>query len=337
MVIISFVKSRIVLIFLLLLGGILLFVPRSVPVQAQAGSASDLIGAVNAFRAANGLEPYTVDGDLMSKAQAQSEYQATVGTCTHQRADGSGPGDHGIASENVACGPGLSVSDAIYDQWTDLLHSATMLGPDAGVVGAGVATSGDNVFYTLDVNATQGNFAYRQPLSATDIAAETAGISPPPLPTLAGPIITSTPADDGSVAHVIQYGETLEEIANAYGVTLNDLFAHNASLNPDNPAYYAGQVLIIKSPYTATPEPSLTPTQPTATRTPRPTHTPTRVPSVTPTATSSPTPTATSVLTVIGLGTPSADRKAAGYGLVALCAVGLIFLFVKGFRKGSPG
>ena len=313
--------------------------PRLLPVHARAqiASASDLIGAVNAYRAANGLAAYSVDGSLTSKAQAQSEYQASVGTCTHQREDGSGPGDHGIAAENVACGANLTVEDAIYVQWTDALHSATLLGPEAGVAGAGVAASGDMVFYTLDVNATQGNFEYRQPLSAEAIAAETAGITLTPEPTLSGPIITSTPGNDGSVAHVVRYGETLVEIADAYGITLDELFAHNSSLDPSNPVYYAGQVLIIRAANTATPEPSLTPTQPTATRTPRPTRTPTLVPSRTPTPTLTPTPTATSILAAVGLSDANSDRKVIGYGLVGLCVAGLVFVFVKGFRKGNPG
>ena len=80
-------------LFLALVLVSLLFVLASPkPAQAQAGTAYDLIAAVNAYRSANDLAAYGVDSTLMSLAQAQSNYQASIGTCTHQRADSSGPG-----------------------------------------------------------------------------------------------------------------------------------------------------------------------------------------------------------------------------------------------------
>ena len=264
------------------------FVALFLPVQAaqaQAGNTSDLIAAVNAYRTSNGLEAYAVDSSLMSQAQSQSDTMSSVGYCTHLRADGSGPGDHGISAENVACGINLSVNGAIYSEWSDSVHSATILGPETGLVGAGVAQSNGSVYYTLDVKLLTGNFNYRPPKSTSDlslavVSGDTA--TPNSQPGLAGSVLTSTPNADGSITHVIQYGETLIQIVEAYGITLSQLYANNPSLDPQNPKYYEGQVLIIRPAYTPTPVVSPTNTPPPPTHTLRPTRTATRVQTATP-------------------------------------------------------
>ena len=240
-------------------------------VKAQSSSASDLIAAVNAYRSSYGLAAYSIDSNLMSLAQAQSDYQASIGTCTHARADGSGPGDHGISAENVACGPGLTAQGAIDYEWTDTLHLATLVGPDTGRVGAGATVKGGSVYFTLDVVRQTGSFTVRQQPQQAGTPGATVAQSG-----TGGPIITSTPNADGSIAHVVQYGETLIEICQAYGISLTDLYAINPGLNPANPQYYAGQVLIIRLAYTKTPNYTPTPTARPPTRTVRPSRTPTQ-------------------------------------------------------------
>lgn len=304
------------------------------PALAQAGSAADLIAAVNAYRAANDLAPYEVDGALMSEAQSHSEYQASIGQCTHLRADGSSPGDHSISAENIACGQNLSVEGAIYSQWTDALHSATILGPTSGLVGAGVATDGEMVYYTLAVKRLSGDFTYRAPKQAAQQATAAPGqpsSTPNPQAAPAGAILTSTPNADGSVTHKIRYGETLVQIAQAYGITLPELYALNNILDPNAPVYYEGQVLLIRLPSTATPSPSPTFTPPPPTRTRAPTRTPTQV--------LSPTPTATATRgALISLPSPEdvgISRKTIGYAVIAVCAVGFVLVLVSGLRKGK--
>ncbi len=299
-----------------------------------AGSPAALIEAVNAYRGANGLAAYTVDGGLMSEAQSHSDYMASIRTCTHQRADGSAPGDHGISAENVACGLNLSVDGAIYAQWTDPLHSATILGPDTGSVGAGMAVSGNNVYYTLAVRLGKGNFTYRPPATPTK-----SGTSAPGQPTRtidallagAGPLITATALDDGTVKHTIRYGQTLITIAQAYGITLDALLALNKNINPKN--YHDGQVLIIRAAFTPTVTPSQTPTPRPPTRTPTLTRTPTR----TATLVLSPTPTPTQTMTP-WLRLP--DGEEVGYNrqtlaviAIATSVAGILAVLIRGFLK----
>lgn len=304
------------------------------PVQAQAGDASSLIAEVNAYRSANGLAAYDVDGGLMSLAQGQSEYQASIGTCTHNRADGTTPADYGISAENVACGMNLSVSGAVYGQWADALHSATMLGPETGLVGAGVATSGSSVYYTLAVKRGSGSFTYREPVQTNQQGT--------PLATSSGtniyeaitisPLMTSTPNDDGSIVHIVKLGETLIQIAESYQIRLADIYSANPDLDPLRPVYYEGQKIIIRLPYTATPDYSPTPTQVPSTATPRPTRTATLVPTHRPTRTITPTSTETPYKLQVS----APVRKGFSIGVIVLCALGLGVVVFLGFLNKKP-
>ncbi len=134
---------------------------QSLPAQAQATGPYDVILAVNQFRNANGLPALQIDGSLMAAAGAHSDYQASIGQVTHVGANGSRPKDRAIAagfgggstvfvSENIAGGLDMSINSAIYNYWQDDLHLHTMLNPAALYIGAGMAKSGNYVYYTLD-------------------------------------------------------------------------------------------------------------------------------------------------------------------------------------------
>jgi uncharacterized protein YkwD/LysM repeat protein len=296
------------------------------PVYAQASSAMDLINAVNAYRASSGLEPYGVDSGLMSLAQDQSQYQASVLTCTHNRSDGSSPGDHGISAENFACGANLSAQGAI-QQWADVVHTATMLGPTTGLVGAGVSSSGDNVYYTLDVKRLTGDFNYQPPASSNI----TSNQQDPTQPVI-GSIVVSTPNSDGSIVHIIQYGETLVEIAEAYGISLNDLISLN-KLDPKKPVYYAKQPLIIRLAFTLTPFMTTTFTPRPPTRTPLPTRTPRPTRTATPIHTAVPTRTNTAkpLVQLPSLNELGPARPILAYAFIAISALGLLVLVFTAF------
>jgi len=122
------------------------------PASAQNFSAYDLIAAVNALRANQGLEPYQVDSGLMSYAQEHSEYQARTGISTHTHSDGLSPRAYGI-TENIANGTTsfMTLNLVINQIWADAIHMNTMVGYESGFAGVGIATSGDMVYITLDV------------------------------------------------------------------------------------------------------------------------------------------------------------------------------------------
>ena len=303
------------------------------PLRFQAGSAMDLVNAVNAYRAQYGLQPYSVDGGLMAAAQSQSDYQASIGACTHTGANGSSPAARGVAAENIACGPGMTPNDAINGQWTDQVHQSTLVGPETGTVGAGVAEANGLTYYTLDVNLGSGAFVARaavQPASAgqADPPTATAAISIYIPPDFA----TSTPNSDGSIAHVLQYGETLVEIAQAYGISLPDLIAMN-HLDPQKPVYFAGQVLIVRNAFTPTPFVTNTFTPRPPTRTPLPTRTlrPTRTAPPPQTPLPSPTATRPPLFRAPTLDDLGPVRPVMAYGFIIVCGVGLIVLIITSF------
>mgnify|MGYP001072964189 FL=1 len=291
------------LILALLLGGL--------PGRAQAGDAYSLIAAVNQLRAANGLPALQVNSILMSVVQAHTDYQAAIGEVTHISADGSRPRDRAAAagygggatffiSENIGGGTNLSVAEVIGWWQGDDLHLTTMLGANYAEIGAGVAVAGDFVYYTIDTAYVSGG---------SYVPLATSGATAVPIYY----VVIATPNPDGSVVHIVQSGQTLIGIAQAYGVSVDEIKALN---NLSSDAIYVGDELLIVPAGTPAPTDTMTPTV-TATKVDTPTRQPTRTPVPSPTpgappASPTPTPTGTSpdvlgnilvgIIAVLGVG-----------------------------------
>jgi LysM repeat protein len=271
----------------------MLFQPA--PTRAQAGDASQLIAEVNGLRAAYGLPALKVNSALMSAAQKQSDYQAQIGSWTHTGPGGSSPRDRAMTagygggatvfiSENVAAGVNLSPSNAVYEMWQDAVHLETMISPYFTHIGAGVGPAGDWIYYTLVVGYVSGS-----PGSGPNpVAAPTSNVGDvPPAPTALPiePISIATPGADGSIIHIVQSGQFLENIALAYEVNLVDLMALNG-LNEQSVIFPGEQILIQAGQPTENPlgtteveseletvellTPSITPTSRQETSTPTP-------------------------------------------------------------------
>lgn len=292
-------------------------------------SAYDVIGAVNSQRAAYNLEPYEVDGSLMALAQAQSEYQASISTLTHNRASGSGPGAEGITAENIGYGP---VSRAMASWLDDQLHRDTLLGFSSGYVGAGLAADASGTVYiTLAVRRkSDSTQAPSVPQPAATQGGTISAPRPPSGTLTVQPILTVTPQEDGTTYHTASRGQTLWDIAIAYGLTIADLVTFNR-LSPSNPIIYEGQEILVRPSYTPTITPTITNTPLPPTRTLRPTFTPrsTR-------ATTTPLPTRTSTPKPF---LPNADflqgssRQTTGTILVGISVVGLLVVILTGVLK----
>ncbi len=233
-----------------------IFMDIRLRVSAQAGDAAVLIAEVNALRASYGLAPYAVDASLMSAAQAHSKYQAELGTWTHTGPGGSRPHDRAVSagygggapvyiSENVAMGVDMTPSQVVYQVWQDAIHLETMISSVYRHIGAGVDSNGNHVFYTIDVGYIAG-----APGSAADgtpapgVTPGGATFTPGPTGQAMVPILVSTPRPDGTVIHVVQPGQFLENIAAAYGVFLEDLLALNGITR--DTIIYEGDKLLVK-------------------------------------------------------------------------------------------
>ena len=270
---------------------LLLLIPIASAFVRQTGglnfSTYDVINAVNSLRISQGKPALQINGTLMAVAQAHSDYQASISRSSHAGAGGgivtdrvaasgySGGGGF-VAGENVASltiGMDNSVSIIVNEIWADSGHRGAMLNPKYTDIGVGVACDDSMVYVTLNV----AGLTEPQP---TILSPQVNGSSASPPPVLAR--VTSTPLPDGTVYHVVGYGQTLGTIAGMYGVSIQDVVNHNG-IDPDK--IYAGQKLWIKtvtvpvvSPTaviitTAAPTATVLPTEtqsPTGTSTPKP-------------------------------------------------------------------
>lgn len=326
------------LVLILMLVGPLLSQPK--PANAQAGTVYDLIAAVNGLRASQGLTALQIDSVLMSNAQSHSEYQASLGYWTHEGPGGTSPRDRAIAagfgggatvfvSENVAVlNPTASFETLIYSIWSDAIHWNTMTNPSYTHAGAGISVSGNEVYYTLDVGYVAGSPGGYVPGPTYTPGG---GVLVPTAPTsdVVSPVITSTPQTDGSVYHTVGFGQALWSIAIAYNTTIQNIIDLN-NLDPESPSIWAGTDLLIQP--SLQPSITFTPTttQPPVTRTPRPSNTP-RPPTPTHTATVVLTPTPEPMFKMPTL--QSVDRRNLGIAIIAICALGLLTVFITGFRR----
>ena len=140
-------------------------------------------------------------------------------------------------------------------------------------------------------------------------------------------VVVSTPNADGSIYHYVVYGDTLWNIAEAYGVSPSDIMILNGN-SPDANEVYAGTYLLIRKANTPTPfvESSPTPVE----HTPRPTvFQPSRtpIPSNTPLPTATATPPPSLGQRVFG------NSQHVGLAMISFSLIGIILVVIFGFLR----
>ncbi len=168
--------------------------PPTAPAQTVP-SAQALVEAINAERVKKNVPPLKVHPILMTSAQNHADYMASGGGITHYGADGSRPfqrhlalgyplaGDlsrGGFASENIVAGSGMTIEQAITSWYGDEPHTNTMISDKYTECGAGVAVSGNVIYYCFDVARP----TTPQPTGTTPSAPPTPSTEPtmPPAP-----------------------------------------------------------------------------------------------------------------------------------------------------------
>ncbi len=289
---------------------------RTVPtirhLRQNSQDAYALVEMVNAFRVKNGKIPYEISPILMSTAQGQAEYMASIGQITHlgpggvtttNRLIAAGfplAGDlslGGIRSENTFGGTNMTIEDAFSYWQGDDIHLNTMTSPNYTQIGAGIAVSGEDVYFVIDcarhigakipyltntpAPTIEGDNSGQSETSNNSEYVDLAGEEP-----LARSLSTATPDTGGNLYHMVKPGETLWLIAVSYGVKIVDIRQLNGLSETE--AIFPKQKLLIRQAAMGTAGPtkvgSATPFVPTFT--PRPTHT------LQPTSTPTPTPEA---------------------------------------------
>lgn len=318
--------------------------PQSARAQeTPAGTAAEMLAEINAYRASNGLAPMEENVLLNIAAQNHADWIAAGNPGGHTGEGGSSPTDRAAAvgynvtyvTENWAEGYGLTVSVCVYDKWSDAAHTDNMLDPNRKEFGAGVAVDSYGMtiyvvdFSNFDTNGDQPGGSLPVTNTTVTPSGPTATTAP-----LIQPVVTSTPGSDGSVIHIVQYGQTLWTISDAYGVPLADILALNG-LTEDSSIFPEEQLLIVQGTG-ETPVPTETagtPTEeePTEGVTPTPTPTATeRGPHGTITITPDPEETEprSNFLTNIFSG----DTLWVGIGLVAVSVFGIVLLLFTSAR-----
>jgi uncharacterized protein YkwD len=258
-------KNRILVTISFIFVLAFLFLPSKIRAESitvpRMSAPSEVIDAVNDLRSSHGLPPYNPNSTLMTIAQAQAEYNLSIGTISHTSADGLRPfqralqsgyavaGDlnlGGFFSENITAGIGMTASDAV-TQWTqDDPHLNTMISTNLEDIGAGVAVSGNTFYYVIDCGLSTGGAP--------------AEFTPPPSyihPKIT--VVPNTPNADGSITYIVQSGDTLLGIAIAYNISLDKLLGLNGLTSKS--VIYTGQKILILAAFTPTPTlPTLTPT-----------------------------------------------------------------------------
>lgn len=325
--------SRCLSLCLLLIGLFFQAVPAQAKPLDSVPSAYDVIAAVNALRASKGLAAFEVSSSLMTTAQAQSDYQASIGTWTHSGPDGTGPHERIAAVgyygyENVAImNTSKGLDYLVYDLWSDSVHWSLMVNTQYTYCGAGVTEKDGLIYITL-----HAGYVFGSPGSSSSSSTVSDGgtntYSTTQTSNSIVAVVTVTPQADGKVVHVVEHGQAMHSIAIAYGVKIADIQGLNGYTSDDY-TIYVGQKLLIRMGNTATITPTITDTPAPPTRTLAPTHTSTvqlYTSTPRPTRTLTPLPLLPKVPTL-----ESNQRQSVGVILTLVCGLGLIGILVSRF------
>jgi LysM repeat protein len=316
-----------------------LFVLLANPVKVVLADATvttaDMISLINGWRTGTFGFPALVENSyLNSCAQWTATEMATTHASTHLALLGYSSasdrcGQFGFSSgktvhvtENFVYDKNLTLS-ALTGYWSDSAHMLPASSAQYLYVGAGIANSDSGeTYYVLEAGSISGESAassssgaITSPNTSTDPSATTDTSQS------INPVITSTPNFDGVIYHTVKSGQTLFDIALAYGVTVNYLQEQNSL---SDYTIYVGQSLKIKLAPTPTVTSTFTPTAVYPTRTPtvRP---PTKTPTPVLTATPTPKPSMMDKL--------QENRPTIGMVLLILSGLGLLAVIFFAFIK----
>ena len=239
----------------------------ALPSTSPQPTPGEIINRINNYRASNGLPPYQSNTTLMQLAQGQADYQASIETVTHTGPGGTRPIDRAYA---VGYGNGntVFVSEIIYGGYTatveiaitwwkgSTIHNNTMLASTYQEIGAGVASSGDRMFFTAVTGYVVGapapaNAIVSSPLNDEDTIPDSEAPSVPAL--IIVPVTISDPQEDGSIVHTVRTGQALWNIAAVYNVSLEEVLEINNL--PQNAIIFPGDEILVQT----APEPPVEP------------------------------------------------------------------------------
>ncbi len=332
-------KKRVVSILAILCLSTMYFAAPDL-VQAQSGEPYEVLAEINALRAANGLEPLLENTYLNLAAQNHANWIAEDpanrgghigegGSTAYDRAlaVGYGEGSQIWVTENWARGLNMTAYEVVYNIWQPSEpHWLNMTTTWHNEFGAGVALDIQGLtVYVVNFGHSSGYVPVQPTITPGGPTSTTAPII--------YPVKTATANPDGSITHIVQYGQTLYGIADAYGITLAELLTLNG-LTEDSAIYPDDKLIIVAADeeIQETAETTGTPQsdEPTSSPTPTPTETIKATPSQA-LFTATPTEKANSTGNFLS-NIFSGDTLWVGIGLVAVSIFGIVLLLFTSAR-----
>jgi len=317
----------------------------SVSAAQSAPSGYDLVAEVNAYRLSQGYYALNPQSQVMAAAQAHAEWIVETGQGGHTGVGGSdetmrvawtGYGGGAAIQCDEAWAHTDSINNAIYVAWSDWTHQEVMLhgwGNPYTDIGGGVADYGDGTYvFVLDICMISGQGSSQfTPGNNTNLENTPNIQGTPDLSNYVFGVVKSTPAADGSIIHIVKPGQTLSSIAEAYGITIDQLRELNY-MAADQTDIWPEQKLMIKKG-NGTPLATVTGTSggtgtAAATSTPR-VMTRTVIPTLALSRNASITPT----VQTGQVNTAISPEKTWGITLIVLCGIGFITMFYFFFLK----
>jgi len=238
-------KKRIFSVMFFAVVALLMVLPASgAQTSTEEQTAMEIAALINQYRVKNGLYDYLYNTTLADVAQKHTDYQVSIGESTHYgeghttskdrvEASGYGAGEYIFTSEMIYSGS-FATPEAAFEWWQNSpIHNGIMLSEEFDEFGVGVRITDDKKYYTVDVARIKG--------------VTSPGVGSPPVEPVADvviPVTAAVPNQDGSIVHVVEAGQTLQQIATAYAVSLDTLLSNNgltadAALSP-------GQNVVVK-------------------------------------------------------------------------------------------
>jgi Ser/Thr protein kinase RdoA (MazF antagonist)/LysM repeat protein len=240
-------KKRIFSVMFFVIIAMMLVLPASgAQTDTEEQTALQIAALINGYRADNGLYQYVYNSTLEVAAQKHTEYQASIGESTHYgeghttskdrvTAEGYGAGNYIFTSEMIYAGS-FATPQAALEWWKNSpIHNAIMLSTDYDEFGVGVRITNDKKYYTVDVARIKG------------VTSPGVGSAPvQPTLSVSAPVTVAAPNQDGSIVHVVEEGQTIQGIADAYQVPVDSLLLFNGLT--ESSALTAGQLILVKLP-----------------------------------------------------------------------------------------
>jgi len=299
------IKAKVLILYVFLAGWLFSSVmpATAAPEISPQQLAAQIVAEINSYRQANGFSALPVNASLAYLAKTQSEHQASIQSITHTGPGGTTPKERAAAygyagggtffmSEIIYGGQNATPASAIGWWKNSALHNSVLLDKRYAELGAGVAYSGERVYFTVEL-AWTGNYIAYDGIGGDSAGNVNTGASPSgsgsgsesgsdsSTPDETVPNVVTAPVSraeanpDGSIVHIVQAGQDLWTIAVVYEVNLQDIYQLNGMSAGDY--IFPGDEIIIQPPTnqatatltpTNTPENTATPLPPTATKVP---------------------------------------------------------------------